>query len=607
MGRYVRFALIIVGMVLASGFAFAVYAHFLVDYSLENLEFTIQATQRQFSQERPANQRLYQSMIQDLVIEEASRENADFKNLTLLELASRSLGGYVEKDDLQAANLYLSKAAESKIAKRSQLLRVIDLFYKLSLKLARIVQSLGNYFYDLFAKKGKKDSVELSSVLILSQADEKERQGFLDEAADLYKKFIANYPNHPDRPFVIISLAHLLIKQQKLAEAERILLEVQTRYVGLEVAQFARTLLRKIDLFEQKKENIRQLKKLIQSSANKEKRERMKFQLALEYLYSYSVPEAQEIFKELEEASDDAIRRKAKFYLAWIYKTHAQFDEGAQVLMDLIEKEKPDENSQAPITAQLADIYYMQGKMKEARSAYKNLITGDGKGFLESAVAKEALRALQDYGSAESGARDLAFEELRQGRLDNALRLFEKYLYRHPNDADSYAAIASIRLLLGDLRQAYEHAQKANRLSQKGAYPPAVLAYVYGFLRDNNQAIRFYQEALNRNGLYSASLYNLGYTYLQKGDAGKAFAAVGKIDFSSQDMTNKLRSKTLNNAGYALWYLGSYDQARQRFQEALQIDPDFEDASKNLKRIGGEHSSSPAGDKNAAAKTTPGE
>ena len=46
-----------------------------------------------------------------------------------------------------------------------------------------------------------------------------------------------------------------------------------------------------------------------------------------------------------------------------------------------------------------------------------------------------------------------------------------------------------------------------------------------------------------------------------------------------------MKAKVLNNKGYAEWWLGEAQKARESFKAALDINPEFKDAQVNLELI----------------------
>ena len=281
--KWVLIGCIILG---SFGLAFSLYAHFLVDYSLENLAFAISITGTDPGTLPQANRMVYDSIVQDLTLEEATQPDVDFKTLVLLELASRSLDEAVERAGHQRGKIYLTEAKKGREGKRHQILNVTDRAYRVLRRIYESFFSVYNYFKSLIFKTDDQP-IELSSVLLLSRAEEMEKKWQFDEAAELYKKYIKAYQDRPDRAFVMISLARVLIKQRKWEEARDWLNQVRKDFTGEEGGTIARNLLSKIDMFKNREQEIESLEELIVVHQGTPLAEKLQFRLRASESRSY--------------------------------------------------------------------------------------------------------------------------------------------------------------------------------------------------------------------------------------------------------------------------------------------------------------------------------
>jgi tetratricopeptide (TPR) repeat protein len=92
-----------------------------------------------------------------------------------------------------------------------------------------------------------------------------------------------------------------------------------------------------------------------------------------------------------------------------------------------------------------------------------------------------------------------------------------------------------------------------------------------------DEAIIYFQKALQINPNYAEAQLNLGIALLQKGSVDEAIAHFQKVlqidpNFAEGHL----------NLGYALLEMGRVDEAIAQFQKALQIRPDFAEAHNNL-------------------------
>lgn len=610
---------ILAGLIVAVILCFTLYAHFLVDYSLESLEFALTSTEKKPQDSSQVSTRVYKNLVKDLAMSEAAREGGNLQNLAMLELASRSLDETVDRAGNERARFYLSQTVSSKTPERNSLLHILDQLYRwyrsASYQFLQWTQYLRKHF-----SSAPQEPLNVSSYLLLSQAEEKERAWKLEEAAELYRKFLSFYPDHPDHSIVSISLAQLLIKQRKYVEAERLLRGIALAGGGLEEYQIATALIKRIDEFRKRESEIMIQQRVVENTVDGPKRDEQRLKLALLYLYSYGIAEAQEILSEIKNSEDSNTRLKAKFYLGWIYKLQSQYDQGARLFLELTQEEGSGDINQSA-RAQLADIYYEEGDKKSSYEMYAKLSSKETSQTSQQA-AREAWAALADaeqaaisffdmkdtkkaekhleslqanfsgYGgfadirsAMESASSvdlgNLAFAELQNGRVLESLELFKKKIEQDPNDAWAHAGIADVYVLLSDLHMAGEFAEKAYTL-KPDEFTGSVLGYVKGYQGLHSESAATYESAIKFAADYVPSKFNLAGIYLHMQEYDKALALLEELDESFTDFNNVMRAKILNNLGIVLWNLGRQDDAVQRFEQALDVTPDLEDARLNL-------------------------
>lgn len=616
MGRFLRAIVLTLVITGVTGMAFAIYAHFAVDYSLESLELALTATEQHAAENEKMSGNIYRRLVQDLAFEEASREDADMQSLALLEMASRSLDEVVEKAGYQRAQVYLSETVASKVDARSILLRLSDRIYRFLKRVYHNAVSVYQYFRRQMVPEVKEE-LEVSSLLLLTQAEEKEKEWELDEAAELYRRFLEFYPGHQDESYVVIALAHVLTKQKNYAEAERLLRGLQLESRSVEDFELASNLVRRIQAYKARDQQIKQLKRLIPANEGTIQGERLRMKLGLLYLYSYSLEEAQETFRELQAARDEKVRAKAKFYMGWIYKLQAQYDQGAKVLLELLNQEQLGKELGLGLNAQLADIFYQNHNVEEALSYYRKLSTEEGQdkgawhtlaeteqatlyyfdlkdpekgrehlanlgGFQGAAEGLDLEKAM--LSASELSLRDYAFRALKNGEFFDAVELFKKKVKQDPDDAWSHSGLASTYVMLSDLYLANEHAHKGYDLLLD-EYTASVMAFVSGYKKDSKSAVGYYTSALELNPIYLPAKFNIACMFLEEGRYKDALGILQDLEVEFSQVKNIMRAKVLNNTGYALWQLGRYEEAMEAFHGALDVMPRFQDALDNLSLI----------------------
>ncbi|HLD69634.1 MAG TPA: hypothetical protein VJA17_02615, partial [Candidatus Omnitrophota bacterium] len=187
----IRTFVIAVGLLLLIAGFFVVYSYFLLDYSLESLEFALITSHNESRSNRVGSFSLNQAMVQDMALEEIAREEMDLKNLVLMELASRSLKQGMEAANFSRAKFYIQEVAQKQETKRSGSLNRLDSLHRgmrqaLQFVMGRFREIQGQYLHPSAAGSGE----DVSSFLVLGQAEEKIKNWQMDEAADLYRKYL---------------------------------------------------------------------------------------------------------------------------------------------------------------------------------------------------------------------------------------------------------------------------------------------------------------------------------------------------------------------------------------------------------------------------------
>jgi tetratricopeptide (TPR) repeat protein len=625
---------LVFGVVIAFlGGGFSLYAHFLMDYSLESLAFAVDVTQNESASEKmsPLAQQVYQGIVQDLTVQEAAQENVDFKNLVLLDLASRSFEEVEGRAGYSRAKVYLNQIAESKAPARHPVLMTLDSVVR---SIIKAFQSVSGFFMNAVNRGGDKtegEKVELgnyAATLLLNRARENEQQGNLDAAAMDFRKFLQLYGTGPDSGLVSLSLANILIKQRKYPEASKLLDQLQLSAFGSQESDLAAKLSKKISVLKSKEKLIDQLAVQEEQESNPEALEQIRFRQGLAYLSTNQTEKAKYIFLELAKSKNKALRDKSKFYLGWVYKLNNEYGKSADVFMKLLEDPKLKTDFELGLRAQLADIYYKTGNVNQSLSQYQALSDKVKQGqvaskknakdawlsfseleqaniyYFDKKDMKRAKAHLNAFGveaknlniddleyrlekSSQANLRDLAFQALVSGKdTSRALALFLKHLDRFPNDYLALAGTATVYILLGDLNQALDYARRAYQ-NNSSEYTTSLLGYVYGLRGEFDNAIKKYKEVLDERPDSFAAKFNMAYMFLSVRHFKEALELLTDVEkqLSGDEGRKFIQAKTLNNLGYTYWRLGDLKKAEEKFKLSLKISPDLGVAQQNLNRL----------------------
>ncbi len=606
----------------------------------DKLDVAIAATDKQASEISPAANSVYKAIVDDVAMRELTRDEVDFKNLALLQMTSRSFSEASEKEGYKRAKIYLSQVTKSKKSERGKWLQILDRASSQLKGFYRSVYSIFDYFRRKIRPRTEQEEItpEYSNVLILGKAQAAEKDLDYKAAADLYRKYLNFYPDRDDVGFVTIALANVLIKQGRAEESRRMLKGVTAKYSGDEEGLIAERLLEKVNYLGSRIKLIERLKKM--TGAENDVKIRLKYQLqtALAYLSIYRMDDAEKILKELVKNEDLGVRQKAKFYLGYLYKITNQYGASEKIFLELLDNPELAKELELGLHAELADIYYQKGDLKKSLEQYASLsekaktdIAGVDETIekiedqrLKREVIQEVWLALSemeqatiyyfdlkdpksarqhldaagnflgpglDFDSLKSsmeetssiGLRDRAFKALAARQVGVAFELFTRNLMYHPDDAWTYAGLATVHLLLGDLDAAVEHAQKAHLLLDD-EYTASMVGYVYGLNRRYDEAAQMYRAAFEKNNTYFPAQFNLACMLIKMREFDKALKILSGLqkDVGRLKIPESVQAKIMNNMGYAQWQMGDKQKAARNFEMAALLSPKYKIAERNL-------------------------
>jgi len=617
-------AAILAVVVLMGGF-FALYSHFLVDYSLESLETAGRLAERSSVSTSSSSMQVYRRLMQNVLLDEAAQENADLRNLAFIQLASRSAAEEAQGDYRSRYKFYLSEVQQEKKQDRSFLLRVVDKFYRWIEKIAGYVTYLLNHGQGKLVPKHE-TALDLTSAVLLSQAEASEKSGDLDRSVSLYEKYLERNSNDADSGFITITLAGIKVKQRKWQDAAVLLKNTSQGFAGQEESRIAADLLRRIDTLKGQWQELEKMERVLARETQPEMIGKLKFKLGLLNLRLERFTEAQNYLGQLKNVEDRDLQLKARFYLGWIYKLQQKYDVSAEILSVLADDPQIDEELRNGIKVELADIYYQKGNEKASLEQYLSISGDDCKdeikggeaasgnawtgiadleksylyynggdevkaeesiGCLIKAVQEEHNFAeIQEASKSSSGdnIQLTAFANLQKGRIEQARELFARGQVQNPDDYLNYSGLAMVNLLSANVEDAQTAARQGYQL-KKTEYSASMLGYVMAFQNKVEPAIAFYIQAIELKPSYLPSRFNLACLYLKTRQYREALKHLLELERSLPDKESLLYSKVLNNLGCALWWLGKEDEAVSRLERSIQVTPGYVDAILNLKQI----------------------
>ncbi len=245
-------------------------------------------------------------------------------------------------------------------------------------------------------------------------------------------------------------------------------------------------------------------------------------------------------------------------------------------------------------------------------------------GRLEEAAAHYAVAIRLRPGRA-SAHNNLGTVRQAEGRLEEAAGLYAEAVRLEPRYAEAHRNLGLVRQKLDRNDEALVHLREAVRLEPGSAVARDALGTALLRLRRADDAASEYRAAIALDGTYAEAHNNLGFALESQGRIDEAIAAyreaarlapeagvtrenLGRALYGRGNQLhtqNRLAeavaqyrealrfvaapraAEVHNDLGAALAGLGRLPEAREEFQTALGIRPDFPDARANLVRAGG--------------------
>jgi len=150
-------------------------------------------------------------------------------------------------------------------------------------------------------------------------------------------------------------------------------------------------------------------------------------------------------------------------------------------------------------------------------------------------------------------AQTLAHEEIRRGKTDNAIRIFEELLANDPNNGDAYNQIGYYYGYTGDYVKSMEYLKKYQFIAGDNANPFDSLGEVQAYSGHYNEAVENLNRALAIKPDFVESHEHLGVAFEGMGEPAKAIAEYEKASAQSdsQDMQREYLMAALRVACFS--------------------------------------------------------
>ena len=168
---------------------------------------------------------------------------------------------------------------------------------------------------------------------------------------------------------------------------------------------------------------------------------------------------------------------------------------------------------------------------------------------------------------------EMGIRLVTQGRLDEAIDVFEQLLRDSPNDPAAMSNLGNVLRMNGRLEEAAVHLREAVRLSPDDAEGHYNLGIVHRDQRLLEEAVACYQEALRLKPDHADALNNLG---LALTDLDRLEEAI--VQFEKALRLRPDHPGFHNNLGIVFQFQGRLKDALACLNESLRLNPDYADA-----------------------------
>jgi Flp pilus assembly protein TadD len=196
----------------------------------------------------------------------------------------------------------------------------------------------------------------------------------------------------------------------------------------------------------------------------------------------------------------------------------------------------------------LGNIFVEQGRMDEAIRQFQ-----------------KAVEIMPDLADAHNNLGNSFFQ---LGRMEDAIAQYQKALAIMPDNADAHNNLGNSFSRLGRTEEAIAQYQKALAVMPDNAKAQNSLGIILSGQGKRDEAIVHLLAAIKSKPQYDQPHYNLGLIYLQQGRLDAAIA-----QFQSAITINPQYDKAFVNLGIALAQQGHLDEAAGQYRQALAIAP----------------------------------
>jgi tetratricopeptide (TPR) repeat protein len=262
--------------------------------------------------------------------------------------------------------------------------------------------------------------------------------------------------------------------------------------------------------------------------------------------------EASRLFKEAVENERRFYFREAREGFAKALELDPQF---AEAMLGLARMTEGDQGLALVLRAAKE-----RDRLTERERLHVDLQLALRQGKLDDAL-KVAQKIHESHPDDIRAAMYLAHHEIQAGNTERAVQIFSDVLAVEPNNADAYNQIGYFYAYRGDYDKAIENLRKYQFMAPDQANPYDSLGEIQAYSGHYDEAIQNLNHALKLKPDFYESYRHLGVAFEGKGDYARAIASYRKA--AQEALNDEMRRELLRNALRAAFTAGDAAAARE--------------------------------------------
>lgn len=197
-----------------------------------------------------------------------------------------------------------------------------------------------------------------------------------------------------------------------------------------------------------------------------------------------------------------------------------------------------------------------------------------------STAGKELMEYIKYNADQPAGLLQLGVFYFDRGQPQKSIEVLKKAILWETNSAPLHYSLAICYSACGEAVEAVKELEQACRLAPREAEYKFKLALAYNEVGQFEKTVQTLEETVKLDPELDRAWYNLGLAYDAKGDSEKALNALNRAE-----VINEYSAQIPYARATILYKLGRFEEARKAALRALQIEPEYQEASALLQNL----------------------